>query len=223
MRGAKAPYYPHDGRANTGSGGPPPEPTCQSRRPSGSTTSRVSSPSPGSTMSCAMSRAIRPLLLAGLQQLDDDRQDRDGHDGEDGELEVLLDEVDLAQEVPEQRDPDGPQGPADHVERDEGAVVHAGHAGHDRGERAHDGHEPGQHDGLGAVAVEEGLGLVDVVLLEEPGVGPPEDGGTHPPAHQVADLVADDGGDEAPHEQQRQRQVQLVGDAAGSRTPGTRP
>ena len=55
--------------------------------------------------------------------------------------------------------PDRPQQAADEVEDHERAVVHLADAGHDGGERAHHRHEPGQHDGLGAVAFEEGVGL----------------------------------------------------------------
>ena len=90
---------------------------------------------------------------------------------------------------------------ADDVEGDEGPVPHVADAGHDRRERADDRDEPGQHDGLGAVLVEERLGLVDVRLLEQPAVRPPEDGRPDPLAEQVAHLVADHRGHEAADEQ----------------------
>ena len=65
-----------------------------------------------------------------------------------------------AEEVAEAGDADGPEEPADDVVGEEGAVVHLADAGEDRRERAHDRHEAGEHDRLGAVLVEELVGLV---------------------------------------------------------------
>src|ERR671911_1926123 len=159
----------------------------------------------------------RPALSPGQPQLARDRQERDRHHRQDGELEVLLDHVDLAQEVAEQRDADRPQEAADHVERDERAVVHARDTGDDRGERAHDRDEPGQDDRLGAVLVEEGVRLLDVLLLEEARVGAAEDRRARPAPEQVADLVAGNRGHERADEQEPEREVQRLVDARRAR------
>ena len=75
----------------------------------------------------------------------------------------------------EQRDAGTPQDAADDVEDEERAVLHAADAGDDRRERPHDRHEAGQHEGLGAVLLEELVRLLDVLLLEQAGVGAPEE------------------------------------------------
>ena len=121
------------------------------------------------------------------------------HDEADDRQQVLVDVGHrLAQDVAEARHPDGPQQAAEDVEGHERAVLHGPHPGQDRGERPHDRDEPGQDDGLGAVTLEVLAGLVDVLLLEDPGVGPPEQRRGRPGPEGVADLVAGHGGHEAP-------------------------
>ena len=78
----------------------------------------------------------------------------------------------------------------------------------DRRERPHDGHEAGQDEGLRAVLLEELVGLVDVLLLEELGVRPVEERRADLLAEHVARLVADDRGDHDQGADQPQREVQ---------------
>ena len=82
--------------------------------------------------------------------------------------------------------------------------------GEDRRERAHDGHEAGEQDRLRPVHLEEVLGALDVLLFEQPRVRAPEQDGPDPLAEHVADLVAEDGRDEAADEQDRQVEAGLV-------------
>ena len=74
------------------------------------------------------------------------------------------------------------------------AVVHLADARHDGGEGAHDRDELGQGHGLAAVALEERRRAIDVLLLEQPGVGPVEDRRPRLAADRIARLVADDRG-----------------------------
>ena len=75
---------------------------------------------------------------------------------------------------------------AEDVVGDEGAVAHLAHAGDDRGEGPHDRHEPGEEDRLRPVLLEEGVGLGDVRLLEEPRVLTGEQGRPDAAAEDVA-------------------------------------
>ena len=105
---------------------------------------------------------------------------------------------------------------AEHVVGDERAVPHLADAGDDRGERAHDRHEPGEHDRLRAVLLEERVGLGDVLLLEQARVRPAEQRGPTLPAEPVADLVAEHRGDEQADEHDRQR-GQVLGELVEGR------
>ena len=82
-------------------------------------------------------------------------------------------------------------------------------------ERPHDGHEARQHDRLGAVLVEEVLGAVDELPFEEPRIGAPQQARARLLADGEADLVADDGGGEAPDQDGGEVQLALVGEDPG--------
>ncbi len=144
---------------------------------------------------------------------DSHRDHRDQHDGDQDGLDVVPDERDLPQEVAEHGDPAAPQHAADQVEDHEAAVVHPAHPGDDRGEGAHDRHEAGQHDRLRSVSLEEGGGLLDVLLLEDPGVGAAEEARPDLAAEEVADLVPRHRGghDQCADQPERLVQVGAVG------------
>ena len=80
------------------------------------------------------------------------------------------------------------------VEEREHRVAHPGGAGDQRRERPHDRHEPGDHDGERAALLEEGVGLVEILLLEQLRVRL-EHRGADVAADPVADLSAEYGGD----------------------------
>jgi hypothetical protein len=90
----------------------------------------------------------------------------DDDDGDD--LDALDEPRELrAEGVADERQARAPQDAPDDVVDREGAVLHAADAGDDGRERADDRHEAGQDDGLGAVLVEELLGGLDVLALEQ--------------------------------------------------------
>jgi MFS family permease len=125
---------------------------------------------------------------AVAQVLHQCRDERHGDDGQHRQLQLVLQHREgLPQEVPEQGDPGRPQHRSDQAPGEEPAAVHPADAGDDGDERAHDRHEPTDDQGLVAVMVEEGVGLVEVALLEEPAVPLVERC-----PHGAPDLVADD-------------------------------
>ena len=140
---------------------------------------------------------VRPAP-AGPHHLDDHRQHGEEHDQDQHQLDVGLDERELAEPVPEQGHPRRPGHTTDHRVGQVPARVHPAHAGHDRDERAHDRHEPAEHDRPVAVAVEELLGLDDVVRLEQPRPRLVEHRRPGGPAHPVAGGVAQH---RSPHQQ----------------------
>ena len=91
--------------------------------------------------------------------------------------------------------------------------AHLGRPGDDGCERADDRHEARQEDGDRAVLLEELVRLVEVALLEEPGVGL-EHLDADEPADPVADLAAKDGGDRDRDDEQPDVEVR-VGDLLG--------
>jgi MFS family permease len=153
------------------------------------------------------------------EKLDDDRYDRQEHDADQNQLDVGGDEGHLAEEVAQHGDAGAPQRPADDVVHHEDAVVHLAHPGDDRGEGAHDRHEPRQHDRARAVLLEEGVPLGDVLLLEPPGVGSPEQRRSDLASEQVADLVTGDRGERDQEADQPERVVEVapVGDEQAGR------
>lgn len=192
----------------------PPGRRCTGRRPGPRSRRplRRGGPPRGRRPRALVVAPLRGFLLrpaAGPQELDRDRHHRDQHDQDEDHLDVLVHEVDLAEGRTEQRHPDAPEHAPDDVERDERAVVHPAHTGDDRREGPHDGHEAGQHQRLRAVLLEELVGLLDVLLLEEAGVRALEERGSHLPAEEIADLVTDDRrqGDQDADQPQRVLQV----------------
>ena len=97
-----------------------------------------------------------------------------------------------------------PQHGADQAPQEEPAAVHPGHARHHRDVGADERHEPPDHQRLVAVLVEEGAGLVEVLLLEDPAVALVE---RRPEL--AADLVAGDVAAEAGDREQHQRGDQV--------------
>ena len=123
---------------------------------------------------------------------------------------MVADESVAAQREAEQGDAHAPEHATDDRVDRVGAVVHLPDAGDDGDEGAHDRHEPCEHDGARTVLVEELVGLVDVRLLEEPGVGPVEQRRAGLAPDQVSHLVAGDGGDADEHDDQLDRLLDLV-------------
>lgn len=146
--------------------------------------------------------ALRPLRPSGegalafledvLRGLERGGEHRDDDDPDDDDLEVALDVGEPAEEPARAAHEDDPGGgPAD-VEEGELAVVHRPHPGDERGEGAEDGQEPGEDDRLRAVLLEEGVGLVQVALLEDAGVVP-EEPGADPRPHGIVEEAAEGG------------------------------
>ena len=130
------------------------------------------------------------LSFPRLPPLQSDRDQREGDDDRDDRQEVGVDVGNqFPQRVAEQDHPDRPEQASKHVVGDEGAVLHRSDTRQDRGEGANDRYEPGENDRLDAVAIEEPLGLVNVLLLEESGVGSAKERRTHLLTERVAHLV----------------------------------
>ena len=68
---------------------------------------------------------------------------------------------------------------------------------------------------FGPVLVEEVFGAVDELPFEEPRVRAPQQARAHPLADGEADLIADDGGHEAPDEDGGEVELALVGEDPG--------
>jgi hypothetical protein len=154
---------------------------------------------------------------ARLPPLDEDRQHRDEDNGDDDELEVFLHKGDVAEEETREGEQKHPNDPTDEVVRDKVAIRHASDARHEGREGADDGHETGEEDGLAAVLLEEGVGFIEVFLLDpldiigavtevmtDPIVnGIAEDGGQHEQTQQQPDVERAEGGEGACREQER--------------------
>ena len=94
-------------------------------------------------------------------------------------------------------------------------MVHAADAGRHGHEGPNDGNESGEHHGFRSVPLEEGLGAVHILLLEEPRIGAPEERGPEMPPDEEPELVAEHRGDERAGEQQPEVQLGLPGQDAG--------
>jgi hypothetical protein len=161
--------------------------------------------------------AATAALTPAAEDLDEDRQRRDQHDQEHGRQQVRVDLLRrdqvadlLGQRPAGEDDAVGPQDAADDVPQEELPGRHADDAGDGVEEGAHDRDEPGEHHGLGRAELREVvLGLLDVLLLEDPRVGPVE----HPPpvagAQEVPELGAGDRADRRADEQQRQAHLRV--------------
>ena len=101
-----------------------------------------------------------------------------------------------------------PEQGAEQVPRQERAVGVPRAARGERHERAHHGHEPAEHEGAAAVALEEPLGAAQVGRLQDAGVVL-EEAGARLVADQVARLVAEGRGGEADECHDGQRQADL--------------
>jgi len=94
--------------------------------------------------------------------------ERRGDDEEDRDVELVLEDGEgLAEDVAVRGDDAGPECGADGRRGEEPSAVHPAHAGDDGDEGPDDGDEPADDEGLVAVPLEEGVGLVEVLLLEE--------------------------------------------------------
>src|SRR5215208_610127 len=104
----------------------------------------------------------------------------------------------LAEEIPRHNDRRGPHRPAEDAVQDERAPVHTARASHQRFEHARDREEAAGEDGLAAVAREETFHPLQA-LRGELHVAPPlqDERPSRLVAHPVADLVADDGPEDA--------------------------
>lgn len=67
-----------------------------------------------------------------------------------------------------------PDGCSCHIVAHEAGVVHPSHSGYEGGECADHRHEAGDEDGLFAMLLEKGMGLFQVALAEQSGIGPVE-------------------------------------------------
>jgi len=118
---------------------------------------------------------------------------------------VVRDERDAPKPEPGKACDCGPGGTADDVPQQELAVGQVGHS-HDRWNVcAHDGHEAGEHERLGAVFGEEGVRLVEVFRLEDAGIRF-EEPAAESLADEVADLVPGDRGERGGDDEHRNRQ-----------------
>jgi hypothetical protein len=150
------------------------------------------------------------LSLPRLPPFEKDRDEGKGDYHGDNREEVCVDVGDHRPEhVTQQDDADGPEQAADQVEGDEGPVTHGPDTGNDRGKRSDDGDKSRQDDRLGPVTLEKLLGLVDVFLFEESGIGTTKQRWAHFLPEGVADLIARHGGHEAACQDHRQAQGAL--------------
>lgn len=95
-----------------------------------------------------------------------DWDERETDDGDDDEREVLLHGGDAAKEVAEEEEDRHPERASDAVAQEEGGVVHAGGSGYERGTGADEGEEACNENRPCAVALEEGLRLQEMVLVD---------------------------------------------------------
>src|SRR3954447_24780799 len=106
----------------------------------------------------------------------------------------------MAKPVSEQHETDRPSKPTHSVPDREAGGRHADRSGHGVQERPNDGYEASDHDSpRQAELLEDGSRLVDVVLLEPAGVGPPEQRRPGPPTELEPDLSAEDRADRCQH------------------------
>ena len=133
----------------------------------------------------------------------DGGQQGDEYDGHDEYLQVVLHERQVAEEISGVAEERHPESPARHVVEHEVIVMHLPHAGHEGGECPYDGDEPGDDDGLASVFLVELMGLVQVALLENLGIGVVE----QLLAEEMADHIV---AGVAQHRRSEQRQRQKV-------------
>ena len=84
--------------------------------------------------------------------------------------------------------------------------MHLSDAGHERGKRPHDRHKASQNDRLAAVAVVEGLRLLQMLVLQKPGIereGP----GADPPPQKIIDRVPQDRGDREEDKERHETEI----------------
>ena len=141
--------------------------------------------------------------------------DRDQDDQGDDRQQVAVDGRNrLAEDVAGGRDPAAPQNAAGDVPGEELAIRHADDAGHHRNERPHDRDESGDQDRLPTTPGEESFGPHHVPPLREPSLA-----GEEPrpcgAADRVTDLVAEDRGDHATDDDQREVELTLGGEQTG--------
>ena len=122
--------------------------------------------------------------------------------------------IDLPSQNPSKLIPTVQMRGADHVRDREPARVHAPGTGEDRHDRAHERDEAGEHDRSRPAPVEEVLTLLEVLGLEQPGVGL-EQAGAVVPADRVADLRAEHRGHERADHHRREVEVRVLGVRAG--------
>lgn len=147
----------------------------------------------------------------GLHELDDAGHDGEQDDQVDHLVEMGLHDGQVAHQISKADQAPDPQDAAAHGIAHELGVGHLADARHERRERAHDGHEAGYDDGLAAVLLVEGVGFLQVLLVEQLAVLAPEHGWTDRAAYPVVGVVAHDGGGgQKPH---GEAQVQAAGAA----------
>src|SRR3989440_6717921 len=155
-----------------------------------------------------------PALPPAAVDLHEDRDHRDQDDQHDRRQQVDVDLVRrdqlqdlLGQVVPGEQGAVGPDEATDQVPDEELPGGYAQHAGDRVQERPYDRDEPRQNDRLGRPeADEDPLGLVHVLLLEQPRVGPREQPGPVPVAEPVAQLGARDRADRRDDQEREDRQ-----------------
>ncbi len=135
----------------------------------------ASTPSRGRRSGASLRAASRPpsarrAVAAVPPPLVGERDHRERQDQDGRSMFSPSHGIARAEEVAEQRDLGDPEHRADGAPDQEPAPLHPGDARHDGDVGAHERHEPADHQRLVAVLVEELLGLVEVLLLQDPAV-----------------------------------------------------
>ena len=97
--------------------------------------------------------------------------------------------------------------------------MHGAYTSNDRGEGAHDRHEAGQHNGLAAVALVEGMGLEQMFLLDQPGITG-KDGRPHVAAYGIVGGISQGPGGQHDQHDRGVAHVAGTGHHAGGKKQG---
>ena len=145
-----------------------------------------------------------------LPPLPHHRQHRQEDDDDDGLVDLLPEDGEgRAEEVAGEHQPEDPEHGTDGRPGEEALAIHLADASDDGDEGPHDRHEAADDQRLVAVLVEEGLGLVEVLALDDPAVALSQLG-PDGPADLIASDIAAKGGDEECDQGDRQADRQVA-------------
>ena len=144
-------------------------------------------------------------LLAMANKFEQCRQQRDYYDAYDDQSKVVFYQRNVAKQEACQRKAGNPGYTAKRAEQHEQPITHQTDAGDKRGEGANDGQKAGEYDGLTAVLFVECMRLVEMLALDQLGVGSTEQTHSDQPAYPVVGVITTKGS----QNQQWRQQFQL--------------